>query len=626
MISQGFDITSTKPTTEVERVVIRFAGDSGDGVQTIGDQLGLSSAVAGNDIATLPDFPAEIRAPQGTLYGVSGFQMQFGSTQIVTAGDAPDVLVVFNPAALKKNLRDLPKGRVIIADSTNFIEKNLKLVGYESNPLEDGSLSEWQLHKVPITDLTVAALEPLGLKAKDAKRCANFFSLGLVYWIYSRPVEPTLKFINDKFAKKNPEIVTANVGALKAGFHYGETAEAFQCRYHIPRHDGIPPGTYRSINGCQTLAMGLITAARKAGLDLFFAGYPITPASDILHNLAALKHMGVKTFQAEDEIAAIGIAIGGAYAGALGVTASAGPGIALKGEFMGLAVATEMPLVIINVQRGGPSTGLPTKMEQADLLQAMFGRHGEAPMPIVACRGPADAFDAAFEAARIALTRMCPVMLLADGNIAFGSEPWRIPEESEYPAIPVTFHKDPVNFQPYSRDEKTLARPWAIPGTPGLEHRIGGLERQHLTGNISYDADNHQLMTDLRAEKVARIADSYKPLAIAGPESGDVLVVGWGSPYGPITSAVQAWQAKGAAVSHVHIRNLNPLPKDLDGIMRRFRRVLVPENNCGQLSLLLRAKTLIDIHGFNQVNGQPFKACDIEAAIGRELRALGKES
>ena len=562
---------SAKPAEELDRVVIRFAGDSGDGVQTIGDQLSLSSAVAGNDIATLPDFPAEIRAPTGTVYGVSGFQMQFSKHDTVTAGDAPDVLVVFNPAALKKNLADLPKGGTIIADSTNFTEKNLKLINLETNPLEDGSLEEYSVHKVPITDLTVKALEDMGLKPKAAKRCSNFFSLGLTYWIYSRPLGPTLKFIDEKFGKRMPEVAEANVKALKAGYHYGETAEAFQCRYEIPKHDDIPAGTYRSINGAQSCAMGLVTAAKKCGLDLFYAGYPITPASDILHHLAALRGMGVKTFQAEDEIAAAGVAVGGAYAGALAVTASSGPGIALKGEFLGLVAALEMPMIIINVQRGGPSTGLPTKMEQSDLLQAMYGRHGESPMPVVAAKSPGDAFYASIEAARIATRYMTPVMLLLDGNIAFGSEPWRIPDPAEIEEFKVSFAETQENFQPYSRNDD-LARPWAIPGTPGLEHRIGGLERENLTGNISYDPDNHQLMTDLRRQKVEKVAESYAPTKINGEASGKLLVVSWGSPYGPTSTAVHRFQSRGASVSHVHLTNINPLPNDLGDILSKFDR------------------------------------------------------
>ncbi|MBA3707893.1 MAG: 2-oxoacid:acceptor oxidoreductase subunit alpha [Planctomycetes bacterium] len=598
----------------VDRVIIRFAGDSGDGVQTIGDQLGLTSAVAGNDIATLPDFPAEIRAPAGTIYGVSGFQMQFASTATLTAGDAPDVLVVFNPAALKKNIADLPKGGTIIADSSGFVPRNLEMVGYTANPLNDGSLAGFQVHQVDFTGLTVAALKPLGIVGSAASRCANFFALGLTYWLYSRPLDATITFINDKF-KNKPEVITANLTALKAGWHYGETTEAFQARVQVPRDESVKPGTYRSVNGNQALSMGLVTAAHKAGRELFFSGYPITPASDILQQLSGLRALGVKTLQAEDEIAAIGAALGASYAGSIGVTASAGPGLDLKSEFLGLAVAVELPLVVINVQRGGPSTGLPTKMEQADLLHALFSRHGESPIPVIAARSPADAFECAIEAVRIAVRTRTPVILLCDGNIAFGSEPWRIPDPASFAPIDCNFHTDPATFQPFQRDEKYLARPWAIPGTPGLEHRIGGLEKANITGHISYDPDNHQLMTDLRAAKVERIADSYPATEVTGDASGDVLAISWGSPYGPVLTAVRHLRAGGAKVSHVQLRHLNPLPKDLGEIIGRFTRVLIPENNCGQLSKLVRAKYLVDAVGFNQVRGLPFKVADIEQAI-----------
>ncbi|MDA3961991.1 MAG: 2-oxoacid:acceptor oxidoreductase subunit alpha [Planctomycetota bacterium] len=607
------DKPSSKPVQTLERVVIRFAGDSGDGVQTIGDQLGLSSAVAGNDIATLPDFPAEIRAPAGTVYGVSGFQLQFGADATLTAGDEPDVLVAFNPAALKRHLEDLPEGRVLIVDPENFSDRNLKLASYAENPLLDDSLKAWQLHSVPITKLTVETLKALDITGKAAKRCANFFALGLTYWIYSRPLEPTLRFLNDKF-KNKPEVIAANTAALKAGYHYGETAEAFQCRYEVPAAENAEPGTYRSVNGNQALAMGLVTAANKANLELFFAGYPITPASDLLHNLASLRALGAKTFQAEDEIAAIGVAIGASYGGALGITASSGPGIALKGEFMGLANAVELPLIVVNVQRGGPSTGLPTKMEQSDLLQALHGRHGESPLPVVAASSPADAFEAGIEAARIAITWRTPVMLLCDGNIAFGTEPWKIPDPDTIPAIDANKQGPTENFRPYSRDDK-LARPWAVPGTPGLEHRVGGIEREDGTGNISYDPDNHQYMTDLRAAKVAKVADSYAPLTIDGEQNGKLLVLTWGSPFGPVSTAVRRVHSAGASVGHVHLRNLWPLPNDLGEILGRFERVLVPENNTGQLSTLIRAKYLIDAKGFNQVRGLPFKVSDVEAAI-----------
>lgn len=611
-------VPSSKPSQTVDHVVIRFAGDSGDGVQTIGDQLGLSSAVAGNDIATLPDFPAEIRAPAGSIYGVSGFQLQFSNELTLTAGDAPDVLVAFNPAALKRHLPDLPKGKSVILDPDNFTDRNLELAKYALNPLEDGSLNGWQLHKVPMTKLTVAALKPLGVVGKNAKRCANFFALGMTYWIYSRPIEPTLHYIAQKFGKK-PEIRDANIAALKAGYHYGETAEAFQTRYEVPPA-ALPPGVYRSVNGNQALAMGLATAAEKANINLLFSGYPITPASDILHNLSALRSMGVRTVQAEDEIAAIGIALGASYAGSLGVTASAGPGIALKGEFLGLAISVELPLVVINVQRGGPSTGLPTKMEQADLLQALFGRHGESPLPVIAARSPKDAFDAAIEASRIAIQFRTPVILLCDGNIAFGTEPWRIPNPDSIPAIVPNFRTDPEGFQPFQRDPDTLSRPWVKPGTPGLEHRIGGIEKANNTGHISYDPDNHQLMTDLRAEHVQRVADTYAPLKVEGPTEGPLLVVTWGSPYGPVSTAVRRLQKTGLTVAHLNIRNLWPLPKDLGDVLHSYGKVLVCENNTGQLLMLLRATYLIDCEGFNQVRGLPFKVSEIEDAIHQTLR------
>lgn len=607
-----------KPAASIDRVVIRFAGDSGDGVQTIGDQLGLSSAVAGNDIATLPDFPAEIRAPAGSLYGVSGFQLQFSNEVTLTAGDTPDVLVAFNPAALKRHIGDLPKGRPVIVDPDNFADKNLELAKYEKSPLEDGSLTGWQVHQVPMTKLTVEALKPLGVTGKNAKRCTNFFALGLTYWLYSRPLDPTLQYIEQKFGKK-PEIRDANIAALKAGYHYGETAEAFQSRYEVPPAK-LPPGTYRSINGNHALAMGLVTAAQKADLDLVFSGYPITPASDLLHDLSNLRRLGVRTVQAEDEIAAIGIALGASYAGSLGVTASAGPGIALKGEFLGYAVSVELPLIVVNVQRGGPSTGLPTKMEQADLLQALFGRHGESPLPVIAARSPKDAFDTAIEAARIAVTYRTPVILLCDGNIAFGSEPWRIPDPATIPAITPGFRTEAEGFLPFARDVDTLARPWVKPGTPGLEHRIGGIEKADKTGHISYDPDNHQLMTDLRAQRIERIADSYPALQIDGPETGRLLVVSWGSPFGPVSTAVKRLRKAGTEVSHLHLRHLWPLHRDLGAVLKRFERVLVPENNTGQLNLLLRAKFLVDSIGFNQVRGLPFKVGDVEEAILKALK------
>jgi 2-oxoglutarate ferredoxin oxidoreductase subunit alpha len=612
--------TVTKSVTQLDRVVIRFAGDSGDGVQTIGDQFGLASAVAGNDIATLPDFPAEIRAPAGTLNGVSGFQLQFGSQETLTAGDHPDVLVVFNPAALMKNLADLRKGGTVIADPDNFGKRDLKLIGRETNPLEDGTLEDYQVHTVQMTKMTVEALSALGLKPKAARRCTNFFALGLAYWLYDRSPDATLQFLQNKF-KNKPEIIEANTKALKTGFHYGETAESFSVRYEIAPRTGVDQGTYRSITGNQAVAMGLVTAARKSNLELVFAGYPITPASDILHALSGMRGMGLTTLQAEDEIAAIGMALGASYGGALGVTATSGPGIALKAEFIGLALSAELPLVIINVQRGGPSTGLPTKMEQADLNQAIFGRHGESPLPVVAASSPSDAFDAVIEASRIALRHMTPVMLLTDGNIANGSEPWLIPDADDIAEIAVKQATDPENFLPYSRELDTLARPWAVPGTPGLEHRIGGLEKQHETGNISYDPDNHALMTELRQKKVDAVADFIPDTEVMGDADAKVCVLGWGSPYGPIASGLKRLRDDGLQVAHIHLRHLAPLPKDLHDLLVGFDRIVIPENNSGQLLQLIRGTYAIDAHGVNMVRGLPFKAGDIETAVREHIVA-----
>lgn len=610
-------MVATIPTEQLSTVVIRFAGDSGDGMQLAGSQFTLSSAVAGNDLATLPDFPAEIRAPAGTLYGVSGFQLQIGSDSTRTPGDRPDVLVAMNPAALKVNLPSLPEGGVIIADSDGFSKRNLKLVDYAENPLEDDSLTDYQVHVVPMTTLTVNALEELGLPSKAAKRCTNFFALGLTYWLYSRPLEPTLSYLEQKFAKK-PEVLEANRRALKAGYHYGETAEGFVVRYEVPRAT-IAPGTYRTVNGNEAIAMGLVTAARKAGLDLTYAGYPITPASSLLEALAGWKHLGVRTLQAEDEIAAAGFALGASYGGALGATGTSGPGICLKSEFIGLALSAELPLVICDIQRGGPSTGLPTKTEQSDLLLAAFGRHGDAPIPVVAARSPAEAFDAAIEACRLALHAMTPVMLLSDGSIANGTEPWLLPDPDDIPALShhrVTERGDGEGaFKPFTRDMDSLARPWAVPGTAGFEHRIGGIEKAHETGNISYDPDNHELMTRLRREKVERLADLYPPTEVDGPREGDLAVVAWGGTYGAVASAVQQCQDDGLSVAHIHLRNLNPLPNDLADILRSYRRVLVPEINEGQLRMILRAQLLVDAQGFNRVRGQPFSVGELVTAI-----------
>lgn len=608
------------PTQDkLESVVIRFAGDSGDGMQLAGSQFTLSSAIAGNDLATLPDFPAEIRAPAGTVYGVSGFQVQFGAHEMLTPGDRPDVLVVMNPAALKGNLRDLPEGNVIIADSDAFTARNLKLVDYEENPLEDGSLDDYRVHAVPMTSMTLKAVEDTGLKKKEARRCTNFFALGLTYWMYSRSLEPTLEFLQQKFGKK-PDVLEANIRALKAGYNYGETAESFVYRYEVPPAK-IPAGEYRAISGNQALSYGLVAGAQRAGLQVFFAGYPITPASSILEELAALKHMGVRTVQAEDEIASIGVAIGASYAGCLGVTASSGPGIALKGEFIGLAQSIELPLVIVNIQRGGPSTGLPTKTEQSDLNISLYGRHGDTPMPVIAASSPGDAFDAAMKAAFIAVKYMTPVMLLSDGSIANGSEPWLLPNADELPELkrPDLSGLSKENYKPYSRDVDTLARPWVIPGMEGLEHRVGGLEKEHETGDISYDPDNHELMTRLRADKVAAIANEYETLVVDGPSSGKLLLLSWGSTFGAVSTAVIKARRDDIDVSHLHLRYINPLPNDLGEILSRYERVLIPEINTGQLLQVIRGRYLCDAKGFNRVRGLPFSSNEILVEIKQEL-------
>ncbi|MFW5841171.1 MAG: 2-oxoacid:acceptor oxidoreductase subunit alpha, partial [Planctomycetota bacterium] len=560
-------------TVSIENVVVRFVGDSGDGMQLVGTQFTLASAVAGNDLATLPDFPAEIRAPAGTTYGVSGFQLQVTQGQAFTPGDQPHVLVTMNPAGLKANLNDLPHGAVIIANRDAFTGRNLKLAGYDSHPLEDGSLDGYQVFPVPMTQLTVDAVKPAGLKPKEAKRCTNFFALGLICWLYSRPLEPTLGFIDRKFAK-HPQLVEANRAALKAGHAYGDTMEAFAAPFAIEPAE-VPPGEYRTINGNQALAMGLVTAAHKAQRDLVFAGYPITPASSLLEDMAAYKSLGVRMIQAEDEIAAAGMALGASFAGGIGVTASSGPGICLKGEFLGLAVMTELPLVVVDVQRGGPSTGLPTKTEQSDLLLALFGRHGECPMPVLAASGPVDAFDTAIEAVRIAIRHMTPVMLLSDGSIANGAEPWRLPDPDEIAAIPVETPHDPEDFQPYDRDLETLARPWALPGQAGFQHRIGGLEKAHGSGHVSYDPENHERMVHLRADKVQAVAQGYTPLQVDGPETGPLLVLGWGSTMGTIAGAVDQARKNGMQVAHLHLRHLWPLHPDLGEVLGRYRQVLI---------------------------------------------------
>src|SRR5215510_10188744 len=598
---------------ELEGVTIRFAGDSGDGMQLTGTQFTNTSAIVGNDISTLPDFPAEIRAPAGSLPGVSGFQLNFSSHDIRTPGDQPNVLVAMNPAALKVNLPDLEDGGILIINTDAFTENNLKKAGYATNPLEDGSLQHYRVFKIPITTVNRAALrDEVKIPSKEIDRCKNFWALGLMYWLYDRPLEPTMEWIRERF-KKNPEVAKANATALRAGFAYAEAAELFTTHYRVKRA-AIAPGKYRKITGNEATALGFVAASVLAERPLFYASYPITPASDILHELSLRKNFGVKTFQAEDEIAAVCAAIGASFAGNLGLTGTSGPGLALKSEAIGLAVMTELPIVVIDVQRGGPSTGLPTKTEQADLLQAMFGRNGECPVPIVAPATPSDCFAMAFEAFRIATMFMTPVFYLSDGYLGNGSEPWKLPKVAELPRIDIQYRTDPEGFQPYLRDDATLARPWAIPGTPGLEHRIGGLEKQHITGNVSYNPDNHEFMVRLRAEKVARIANFIPEAEVFGKPEGKVLVVGWGGTYGAITSAVEAMQVRGKSVSSVHLRHLNPFPKNLGDVLSRFEKVLVPELNLGQLRLLLRARYLVDAIGFNKVKGHPFKISEL---VGR---------
>jgi len=597
-------------TVEVlKSATIRFAGDSGDGMQIAGSRFTETSAFFGNDLSTFPDFPAEIRAPAGTLFGVSGFQIQFSSHDIFSPGDEPDVLVAMNPAALKVNLKDLKPHGTIIANEDAFIEKNLNLAGYKSNPLEDGSLAGYKLIKVPITRATNNAVQELGLTAKDANRCKNFYALGITYWLYDRPLDITIHWLEEKF-KKKPLIVQANINALKAGFYFGETAEIFTTRYKVAPAQ-LPKGIYRNITGNHAASLGILAASLKSGLPLFLGSYPITPASDILHDLSGYKNFGVKTFQAEDEIAAICAAIGAAFGGSLAFTSTSGPGMALKQEAIGLAVMVELPLVIANIQRGGPSTGLPTKTEQADLFQAILGRNGECPVPVVAASSPSDCFMMMFEAARIACKFMTPVIFLSDGYLANGAEPWRIPHENELPIIEGDFRTEKEGYQPYMRDE-FLARPWVKPGTPGMEHRIGGLEKQHITGNVSYDTANHEFMVKLRAEKVKNI-ENHIPLAeVDGDPEGELLIIGWGGTYGSITAARERLLAKGYNVSRVHLKYLNPMPRNLGDILKRFKKVMVPELNLGQLSMLLKAYYLKDVIGFDKVQGLPFKASEIE--------------
>jgi 2-oxoglutarate ferredoxin oxidoreductase subunit alpha len=604
----------------LDSVVIRFAGDSGDGMQLTGSQFSESTAMMGNDLSTLPDFPAEIRAPAGTTFGVSGFQVHFASHDVMTPGDAPDVLVAMNPAALRVNLRDLKKGGLLVVNTGAFSPGNLKKAGYDKNPIDDGSLDAYRLLKIDVSKLTLQAVEPFGLGNKEALRAKNMWTLGLMMWLFGRERESTVEWLRQKFAK-HPNIADANIAALNAGHVYGETAELPQgihC-YQVPKAR-LTPGHYRNVTGNESTAWGLIAGAKLAGLELVLGSYPITPASTILHTLSNLRAFGVTTFQAEDEIAAVCAAIGAAYAGALGVTTTSGPGLALKTEAIGLAVTTELPLVIVDVQRGGPSTGLPTKTEQSDLLFAVYGRNGDCPLVVLAACTPGDCFNLAVEAVRIATKYMTPVILLTDGFLANSAEPWKIPDISTLAPFPVTFRKDPAGFHPFVRDPQTLARTWAIPGTPGLEHRIGGLEKGHDSGNISYDADNHHKMTKVRAAKVAGVADDIPAQTVdQGEDSGDLLVVGWGSTFGAISQAVLGARKAGLKVSHAHIRYMNPMPKNLGDLLRRFKKVLVPEMNNGMLVKILRSEYLVDARGMNKIAGQPFKIAEIEAEIRAQL-------
>src|ERR1700689_2529890 len=601
----------------LDRAVIRFCGDSGDGMQITGSQFTNTVALYGNDLATLPDFPAEIRAPAGTLPGVSGFQVQFSSTDVYTPGDSVDVLIAMNPAALKMNVKDLRTNGVLIVNSDSFAQGDLNKAHMTSNPLEDHSLDGYRLFAVPLEKLTHAALDGLGLDAKSMNRCKNFFALGMCYWLYNRPMDHTYAWLDDKF-RTNPLLAEANKRAMKAGHTYCEATEAFQVSYEIPPAK-LAPGTYRNLSGNQALAMGFVAAARQAGVPLFLGSYPITPASDILHELSGYKNFNVLTFQAEDEIAAVTSAIGASYSGCLALTTTSGPGMALKTEAMGLAMMVELPLVICDIQRGGPSTGLPTKTEQADLLQALYGRNSEAPIPVVAPSSPGDCFWIALEASRIAIKHMVPVIILSDGYLANGAEPWKVPTIDELPEIPVHFETNPEGFLPYRRDPVTLSRPWAVPGPPGMEHRIGGIEKQDVTGNIDYEPLNHEHMVRLRAAKVEAVADDIPPGVPEGDQSGDLLIIAWGSTHGPITAALNAQREKGRSIGHVHLRHLNPLPRDLGDVIKRFKKVLVPEMNMGQLLMILRAKYLVDAQGYNKIQGKPFKTSEIENKIEQML-------
>jgi 2-oxoglutarate/2-oxoacid ferredoxin oxidoreductase subunit alpha len=620
----------TRQVQQLDRVIIRFAGDSGDGMQLAGDRFTQETAVFGNDLSTLPNFPAEIRAPAGTLPGVSSFQVHFADHDILTPGDAPDVLVAMNPAALKTNLADLPRGADLIVNTDEFTKRNLAKAGYEASPLEDGSLSEYNLHAMPVTSMTVKALESFDITRKDAERAKNMFALGLLSWLYDRPAEGTLEFLRSKFATR-PEIMKANIAAFQAGWNFGETTEAFSVRYEV-KPATLQPGTYRNITGNTALAYGLIAASKLSGLPLFLGSYPITPASDILHELAKQKRFGVRTFQAEDEIAGVGAALGASFGGSLGVTTTSGPGMTLKAETIGLAVSLELPLIVCDIQRAGPSTGMPTKTEQADLLQALFGRNGESPLPVVAPASPADCFGVAIEAARLAVKYRTPVILLSDGYLANGSEPWRIPDVASLPDLSREFSfatadewrqtapgspdGGAVTFYPFQRDPATLARPWAIPGTPGLEHRIGGLEKADVTGAISYDPSNHDAMVRLRQAKIDGIAADIPPLEVDDPgANARVLVLGWGSTYGSIGAAVRRVRGAGHSVAQAHLRCLNPFPGNLGDVLRRYDKVLVPEINLGQLALLLRGRYLVDVISYNRVRGLPFRAAELADVI-----------
>ncbi|HMG25211.1 MAG TPA: 2-oxoacid:acceptor oxidoreductase subunit alpha [Acidimicrobiia bacterium] len=616
------ETTSTRRPETLDRVVIRFAGDSGDGMQLAGDRFTDVSAAFGNDLATLPNFPAEIRAPAGTIAGVSSFQVHISDHDILTPGDAPNVLVAMNPAALKANMQDMPPGSTLLINEDAFEQRNLDKAGYAANPLEDGSLSAYRIVQVPMTSITLESTKELGVKPRDAERSKNFFALGLLSWMYTRPIDPVIEWINDRFASK-PMVRDANLAAFKAGFHFGETAELFDHPWEVPPAQ-LPAGRYRNVTGNVALAYGLIAASQSSKLPIVYASYPITPASDILHELSRHKNFGVRTLQAEDEIAAIGVALGAAFAGHLGITATSGPGMDLKAETMGLAVNLELPLLIVDVQRGGPSTGLPTKTEQSDLLLAMYGRHGEAPLPLVAPRSPSNCFDTAFEAARIALKYRTPVIVLTDGYLANGAEPWLLPDVEALPDIGVPFADAPNHdgdFWPYLREPETLARPWAIPGTPGLMHRIGGLEKEDGTGNVNYDPENHDHMVRIRAERVARIASDIPDVEVDDDGGRELLVLGWGSTWGAIQAAVRRVRAAGKQVAHAHLVHLNPFPPNLGDVLRGYRRVLVPEMNLGQLSRLVRAEYLVDAQSLNRVQGVPFQAATIEERILEMLDA-----